>query len=713
MDRATRTTPELDSEHAARASLRDRRILLVDDNLELIKGWARLLQGIGMHCMCANSLKDANEALANNTEQRLDFAIIDDRLPDGFGQDLVPSILSLRPATLYVVVTADRSDARVFAGWQHDIVLLPKPMNRDSLLALVEHMSARRTAEERTGLPSDRALVLIVDDSESAVELLTDSLRDDYRVEASQDGYAGLRKAIQLRPDVIISDMAMPGLNGAQLIRLLRARPETSQIPVVLCTAQNDESLRLRILREGAQDYLVKPFSKQELLARVGNLAAIARSRALLESGSDQHQGLDALVKQAIVQKRHAEFMSEASKMLGASLEYRATLKRVLRLFVTGIGGGALVDLLDAHGVVENVALAHSDPSAEYQLAELRQSWHLGPSEQHSLVRALGTGQLETFGHEPGLLDRLQVRSGLSAPLIARGRLIGAFTVYSSTDAKPLGAAELALCEDLAHRIALAVDHAELYREAKDAIAARDEFLSIASHELKTPLNPLALQIQSLYRKADQYIVESERDRVKQKLHAVWKQAQRLTRLVNDLLDLSRISAGRVEYQLEQVDLSEVVREVITQFEEHDEVARSRCTLQVELAPDVFGIWDRMRLDQVVTNLLSNALKYGAGTEVSVTTRLRGGTAELHVRDRGIGISPEDQARIFGRFERAVSARHYGGLGLGLFIVRELVEGLGGTVHVRSNPPPPDTSASPDPNQGTVFIVCLPVVRSS
>ncbi len=208
----------------------------------------------------------------------------------------------------------------------------------------------------------------------------------------------------------------------------------------------------------------------------------------------------------------------------------------------------------------------------------------------------------------------------------------------------------------------------------------RDDFLSIASHELKTPLTSLVLNSDSLRTAARRGDLEG----VTRKAEGVRRNVDRLARLVSSLLDISRISAGRLDLELEVVDLSEVVREVVARFD--DEARRAGCAVRVTASGAATGRWDRLRLDQVATNLLSNAIKYGRGKPVDVSVDAGDDRATLTVRDRGIGISAADQRRIFQRFERAVSKRNYGGFGLGLWIVRQIVEALGGSVRVESTP---------------------------
>ena len=231
-------------------------------------------------------------------------------------------------------------------------------------------------------------------------------------------------------------------------------------------------------------------------------------------------------------------------------------------------------------------------------------------------------------------------------------------------------------------------------RELSDAVRARDEFISTASHELKTPLTGLSLGIQRLSR--SELRTHSKADpTVARALSSISRQTARLNVLVNNLLDVSRISAGRIHLEIQDVDLVDVVRGVAARFDE--ELSRSRSTLTLSVHGPAVGRWDRLRLEQVLTNLLSNAVKYGSGRPIEVSVALQGGTAVLRVADQGIGIRTEDQQRIFERFERAVDDNASGGIGVGLWIVREIVAALAGAVHVESAP-----------GRGTKFTVLLP-----
>jgi signal transduction histidine kinase len=215
--------------------------------------------------------------------------------------------------------------------------------------------------------------------------------------------------------------------------------------------------------------------------------------------------------------------------------------------------------------------------------------------------------------------------------------------------------------------------------ELQAALRIRDTFLSIASHELKTPLTALKLSAQGLLRASAGAPGPATRA-----AELVLAQVTRLTTLVNALLDVSQMNEGRLRLEPVALDLASLVREVAGRLA-GDAVAAGS-TLEVDAPAPVEGRFDRLRVEQVVTNLLSNAIKYGEGRPVTVRVDGDAGAAEVLVRDRGIGIAAGEQARIFERFERADGARGYGGFGLGLWIVRELVTAHGGSIAVESAP---------------------------
>jgi PAS domain S-box-containing protein len=217
----------------------------------------------------------------------------------------------------------------------------------------------------------------------------------------------------------------------------------------------------------------------------------------------------------------------------------------------------------------------------------------------------------------------------------------------------------------------------------REAVVLRDDFLSVASHELRTPLTALKLEVSNLLRLA-RLDAGSERARLIAKVERIDAQTARLRGLIDDLLDVSSLAAGQLQLQIAAVDLAEVVAEVGARF--IDEAARLGSRLTIDARERAIGCWDRERLEQVVSNLISNAVKYGDGKPIEVTVRAEGAHARLTVRDQGLGIAPRDQERIFGRFERAANSGNFGGIGLGLWIVKQIVNVFGGAVSVESAP---------------------------
>lgn len=225
------------------------------------------------------------------------------------------------------------------------------------------------------------------------------------------------------------------------------------------------------------------------------------------------------------------------------------------------------------------------------------------------------------------------------------------------------------------------------------AVRARDELMSMTGHELRNPMNTLSLEVELLLRHAR---AGGPADLLVPRLEALARHMVRFTKRAATLLDVSQLAAGPLELDREELELGGLAREVMDDL--RLEAEHARAPLELEADAPVVGRWDRLRLEQVVWNLVSNALKFGAGRPVRVAVERRERSALLVVKDRGIGVAPEDQARIFGRFEQAVGRRAHGGSGVGLWIVRTIVEAHGGTIGVKSAP-----------GAGATFTVELPL----
>lgn len=421
--------------------------------------------------------------------------------------------------------------------------------------------------------------------------------------------------------------------------------------------------------------------------------------------GLDERQRERDRAQAALQQSEEAaRYLAEATARLAESLDFDTTISLLVHLAVPALGDVAYVFLPEFDGALRQVAVRHRDPSIEKTLERTLRLVPAGDDATHPVLAAprstvATTSRLAGAPHaDPFLraLSGLGIGSVLSLPLVSRGQLLGVLTCGRSGTTL-YGAAEMALAQGLANRAAIAVENARLYRQAQEAIRVRSDFMAVASHELRTPITALQLNLQLLLRsdRAETLMLTNPK-KLRSDLERVLKQVRRLGGLVENLLDVAHLSLGRLPLTLEDVDLAAVAAEVAARLEVLS--AKSGSTLTIHAPTPVVGHWDLLRIEQIVTNLFSNAIKYGSGRPIDVTVEVAGGTARLLVRDEGIGIAPEDADRIFGAFERAVSVHHFGGLGLGLHITRELVESHAGTIRVTSKP-----------GAGSLFVVELPL----
>jgi PAS domain S-box-containing protein len=232
--------------------------------------------------------------------------------------------------------------------------------------------------------------------------------------------------------------------------------------------------------------------------------------------------------------------------------------------------------------------------------------------------------------------------------------------------------------------------------QAEAAVRMRDEFLAIASHELRTPLSTLVLRLGLLERHA----VSGDLNQVQASVDRAKDQTERMRRLVDRLLDVSQLASGRLKLELEQGDLGEVVTEALERFSEV--ASNAKCEVRVTAPSGIRTLIDKFRLDEAIGNVISNAIKYGEGKPVSLDLKAKDGKATIVVQDRGIGIPMEDLSRIFGRFERTTISRNYGGLGLGLYIAKQVIEQHDGSIRAENRP-----------GGGARIVIELPLVKST
>ena len=374
--------------------------------------------------------------------------------------------------------------------------------------------------------------------------------------------------------------------------------------------------------------------------------------------------------------RRQAErvqwLLAETSRLLTESPDDRRSLPAVASRISDVLDVGTGIWLVDSDGELERVASARLPPTAE---AELLREVRTPPTRSRTWVQG----------------DCAMVR----VPLRGHERELGMIALVDPSRGRPFSVGEVRSVEDLAHRSALAVERARLFSEVREAVAVRDEFLAVAAHELNTPLTALKLRLAGMGRHLHH---GDAPEKSLQTLRKAEQQTTRLSQLVEELLDVSRIHTGRLTLRREPVELKELVEEVAERFSA--QARRAGCPLVLHLEAGATGWYDRRRLEQALLHLLANAAKFGAGQPIDITVECRGDLTRLVIRDRGIGIDAAALERIFERCERAVSVREYGGLGLGLYLTREIAEAHGGRITVSSRR-----------GEGATFVLELPATH--
>jgi PAS domain S-box-containing protein len=272
----------------------------------------------------------------------------------------------------------------------------------------------------------------------------------------------------------------------------------------------------------------------------------------------------------------------------------------------------------------------------------------------------------------------------------AHGRIIGVSKVARDiTDRKRL---ERERDEQLLLLKKEVVAREKAQAELAEAVRARDDFIAVAAHELRNPLNVLALTLQLVHRVSRNITGSAE---IRERIEKSQLQLGRISTLMDRLFDVTRIQGGSFELYRQKFDLSRLIREIVARIVGES----SNVSISLDLEPSIEGTWDRVRIDQALTNLVSNAIKYGMQRPIGISARLNDNhTAIISVRDEGVGISSEDLKRIFDRFQRAAPRSSNQGLGLGLWITKQIVEAHGGTIFACS-----------EPGNGSVFTIMLPL----
>jgi PAS domain S-box-containing protein len=402
-----------------------------------------------------------------------------------------------------------------------------------------------------------------------------------------------------------------------------------------------------------------------------------------------------------VTERKRAEdalrFLAEAGEVLATSLDPATTLANLARLAVPSLADWCAVDLIGDDGAVRRLAVEHVDPAKVALAKAIAERYPADPKSPRGVYRVLETGEPDLYPQiddallvavardeeHLALLRSVGLRSAIIVPLVGREQILGALSLVSAESGRRYGPDDQALAVDLARRAALAVDNARLYQAAQAAILARDEFLSVAAHELRTPIVAMKGYAQLLRRTGT--VGSRDPEWVERALRRIEGSAGRLAALVDDLLIGATDRLGGPPIRPRPVDLAALVREVVAAAEDRID-ARHRLSVAGAEVPQLVTA-DPERIEQVLTNLLDNAIKYSpAGGEIRVALRQEGEGVLLTVTDSGIGLPPGAAEAIFEPFGRTGPALDLSvpGFGLGLSISRRIVELHGGRIWAES-----------------------------
>jgi signal transduction histidine kinase len=532
--------------------------------------------------------------------------------------------------------------------------------------------------------------VLLLEDSTLDADLITASLYADGMecdVECVQTRQEFVRALDIGGISVILSDYSLPGFDGMTALEL--ATEMQPGVPFIFVSGYLGEDLAIETLKRGATDYVLK--------SRLDRLVPSVQ-RALREAKErEERSRIETSLR----------LLSNASLVL-SSLDYSTTMTRVAQLAVPHFADICLVDIRSENGTIERVAVAVHDEgrseAAQKLLEYAPRTESLHPAQivlqegKSQLISDIPANFLESSAHDARHLEtirQLDIQSVMVVPLRADGHILGAMTFISTSAERRYELLDVALAEDLALRCAQAVENARLHRKTVDALRARDEFLAVLSHELRSPLTSILGWVQILQED------DLQKETLAQGLTVIERNTRVQVQLIQELLEVSRIITGRLRLEMAPVQVSDIINNVVDLMAP---TAQAKGVL-VDFVNEANGslvLGDEPRLQQVFWNLASNALKFTpkAG-HVEITLSRSDDFVSVRVKDSGEGISSEFLPYVFDRFRQANSSstRQHGGLGLGLAIVRHLTEMHGGSV----------TAESEGEGRGAAFTVRLPL----
>ena len=530
-----------------------------------------------------------------------------------------------------------------------------------------------------------RARILVADDNADMREYLSRILGDRYAVEAVGDGTTALDRIRTAPPDLVLTDVMMPKLDGFGVLAAVRGDERLRSLPVVLLSARAGEEARIEGLEAGADDYVVKPFSARELLACVASQLKLAGVRAENASLMQTLNDVGSIVVSELDRTNVVQAVTDAATGLTGA-EFGAFFYNVLN------DAGGSYTLYTISGVPRETFANFPMP----RNTEVFNPTFTGTG----VVRSADITQDPRYGRNApyhGMPEgHLPVRSYLAVPVKGRSGHVSGGLFFGHSEVGRFSEQHERLAVGIASWGAVALENASLYTGVQEASRLKDDFLASLSHELRTPLNAILGYARMLRTGV------MAPDRRAKAIETIERNATSLTQMVEDVLDISRIVSGKIRLTVQAVDLPQIVRDAIDVILPAADAKGVK--LETMLDPQAAPIsGDPERLQQVLWNLLSNAVKFtNRGGKVQVRLERVEAHVEVTVSDTGVGIPPEFLPHVFERFRQGHSgtARERGGLGLGLSIARQLVEMHGGTID----------AASDGVGHGTTLRVRLPIM---
>lgn len=549
--------------------------------------------------------------------------------------------------------------------------------------------------------PLERSNILIVDDRlDKRVVFRTILEEIDQNIVTASSGEEALRWLLDNDCAVILLDVNMPGMDGLETAELIRSRRKSAHTPIIFITAFADEMHTARGYSLGAVDYILSPVVPNILRSKVKALVQLHRLTAEVKKRSDERVALvkeQAARTMAEESQRRASFLAEATQVMASSLDVDTILKGAAGLVVPFLADYGCVVLVGEDGHVR-VLKSSNVAGWDNYIGEHRAAFDELLAEQRE--RAISRGMHEACNRltappaDGDAVDDSPSGEVHAFPLITRGTTRGALLLALGPSARRLAGQDLSLADNLAGRAASALDNCLLYEEIQRTDRRKNEFLATLSHELRNPLAPMRAALHMLRSQP----VDAAKAR--SLLETMDRQVGQMTRLVEDLLDISRITRGVIELRRETLDLSSEIRNAVESCEGAIELGRH--AVEVDLPPGpLHVVADRVRLQQILENVILNAVKYtDPGGRIRVSAECELSEVVIRVRDNGIGIAQDKLQHVWDLFVQVDDSpeRARKGLGIGLALVRDLVRRHGGTVEAQSE----------GLGKGSVFTLRLP-----